>query len=74
MNARDLARLNGRLAIALRAAREAGAAGTDEELTNALLLKHGGGELDLKPLLTRLRRAAARRATPGAKVPVGRST
>jgi hypothetical protein len=64
MDARDVAGLNGRLAIALKAARTAGATGTDEELTNAILLKHGAGEIDIKLLLTRLRREAARRASP----------
>jgi hypothetical protein len=64
MNARDVAGLNGRLAIALKAARAVGATGSDEELTNAILLKHGAGEIDIRPLLTRLRRASARRASP----------
>jgi len=59
MNARDVAGLNGRLAIALKAARAVGATGSDEELT-----KHGAGEIDIRPLLTRLRRASARRASP----------
>jgi hypothetical protein len=68
MNAQQLAGLNGRLAIALRAARTAGAVGSDEELTNAILVKHGANEVDIRPLLTRLRRATAPRARPGEKV------
>ena len=68
MNARDLAQLNGQLAIQLKARRAAGATGSDEDLTNAVLQSHGGAEIDLRPLLARLRRRAAadRRAKPGA--------
>lgn len=68
MNARQIAGLNGELAIRLKAARAAGAVGTDEELTNAILLQNGGGEIDIRPLLTRLRRGTARQARPGEKV------
>jgi hypothetical protein len=64
MNARDLAALNGRMPILLKRARAAGAVGTDEELTDAILIKHGAGEIDIAALLRRLRRATARRATP----------
>jgi hypothetical protein len=72
MNARDLAGLNGQLAIQLRARRAAGATGTDEELTNAVLQSHGGAEIDIRLLLARLRRRAAAdrgRAKPGTSPP-----
>jgi hypothetical protein len=48
MNARDLAGLNGHLAIEMRAARAAGATISDEELTNAILIDIGAGEIDRK--------------------------
>ena len=38
MNAREVAELNGQLAMALKAARAAGAVGSDDELTNAILI------------------------------------
>jgi hypothetical protein len=68
MDARDLAGLNGQLAIQLRARRAAGATGSDEDLTNAILRSHGGAEIDIRPLLARLRRrsAADRRGKHGA--------
>lgn len=70
MNARDLAALNGQLAIHLKARRAAGATGADEDLTNAILRSHGAAEIDIGPLLTRLRRrsAADRRAKSGTQV------
>jgi len=64
MIARELAEFNGRLAMALKDARAVGAIGTDDELTNAILLKHGAGDINLRPVLTRLRRSTARRASP----------
>lgn len=67
MNARQLAALNGRLAIALRARRGAGAIGSDEELTNAILRDKGGTEIDIAPLLQRLHPRTARRP-PGIHV------
>jgi hypothetical protein len=68
MQARDLARLNGQLAIALKARRTDGATGSDEELTNTLLAEHGADVIDLWPLISRLRRSAARRASRQAKL------
>jgi hypothetical protein len=68
MDARGLAGLNGRLAIELKARRAAGASGSDEDLTNAILREHGGAEIDIAPLVTRLRRTAARRAKPKTKL------
>jgi len=64
MNAREVAELNGQLAMALKAARAAGAVGSDDELTNAILIKHGADEIDIRPLLSRLRRATARKTNP----------
>ena len=65
MNARDLAGLNGHLAIEMRAARAAGATISDEELTNAILIDIGAGEIDIRRVLARLRRrVAARRGKP----------
>ena len=65
MNARDLAGLNGYLAIETRAARAASATISDEELTNAILIDIGAGEIDIRCLLARLRRrAAVRRGKP----------
>jgi hypothetical protein len=70
MDARDLAGLNGQLAIQLRARRAAGATGSDEDLTNAILRSHGGAEIDIRPLLARLRRRSAvdRRGKSGAEI------
>ena len=66
MNARDLAEANGRLAIELKAARAAGATGSDEDVTNMILAENGAGEINLGPMLTRLRRRdSRRRAGPG---------
>jgi hypothetical protein len=65
MNARDLAGLNGLIAIEMRAARAAGATISDDELTNAILVGIGAGEIDIRRVLARLRRrAAARRGKP----------
>ena len=43
--------------ILLKQARAAGAVGTDDEVTDAILEKHGAGEIDIGALLRRLRRA-----------------
>ena len=68
MNAREVAEFNGRLAMALKDARAVGAVGTDDELSIAIQLKHGAGDIDIRAVLTRLRRSTARRAKPGEKV------
>ena len=70
MNARDLAGINGMIAVLQRAAREAGATVSDHDLTDTILGENGAGEIDLRRLVTRLRRrVAALRAKPGADVP-----
>ena len=70
MNARDLAGLNGLIASLQRAAREAGATVSDHDLVDTILTDAGAADIDLRRLLTRLRRRlAALRGKPSAVVP-----